>query len=452
MFNDLKDRKLRILLDSDSLKSDSAERLLHYNDNELFEFVSLGDSTRHTVAELDFEGERNTTGIVIDKSADRLRGYKSSARFGYDVSSIRAVAEKLDIKYGDLILVYILKTLVETGKNQKTILVTERRKLLNRLNWSRESFPSVPTHSIFSPDEALIFIDLHCKQQKKFLTAPNFYANRGLWYLYSLKTKLTEYQPAWSVVVFGGASIPEGENLMDSTASLADRITDMLTAIDEIGINYYTDVNNDTQDATIYHFNYWITLFTGVFDALAWISKYRYQIEFDQVKRIGLRTSRQNDFIKLLFGKNAKLKDFLSKNSSVINLMYDPRDLVIHRARLKGLRFDNRDENFFFNMVRIPQDFFKQIAALSKERGDVLGKWGHYKSYGEYFLEPYRFVRKATPVLIDFVNEYLKLLDFDEYAQNDPELKKKMEDGHRSNSHEDFLQDLDQFAGFRLGY
>ncbi|HWQ60658.1 MAG TPA: hypothetical protein VN420_05970 [Candidatus Fimivivens sp.] len=452
MFDEPRDKKLRVLLDSDSLKSNSAKRLLQYNDNDLFEFVSLGKSAKHTVAKLNFEGESSATGIVVDKSGDHFRGYKSNIWFGYNISDIQAVAQKLDIRYSDLILVYILKTLIETGKDQKTILITERRKLLNRLNWSNESFPGVPTHSIFSPDEAMIYVDLYCKRQKKFLTAPNFYANRGLWYLYSLKTKLTEYQPAWSVIVFGGASIPEGESLMDSTASLASRITDMLIAIDEIGINYYTDVNNDTQDATIYHFNYWTTLFTGVFDALAWISKYRYQIEFDQVERIGLRTRRHKDFTESLFEKNAKLKGYLSKNSSIINLMYDTRDLVIHRARLKGLRLDNRNENFNLNMVRIPESFFKQIAALSKEKGNVLGKWGHYKSHGEYFLESYRFVQKATPALIEFTNGYLKLLDFGEYANNDAKLKKKIEDSHSPKKHNDFSQDLDRFDKYRLGY
>ena len=452
MFDNPKDRKLRVLLDSDSFKSDSTKRLLQYTDNDLFEFVSLGNSTKHTVAELDFEGESSTTGIVIDKSGNYSHGYKSSVWLGYNISCIKAVARKLDIEYSDLILVFILITLIESKKDQKTILITERKKLLDRLNWSKESFPSFPTNSIFSPDEALIYIDLHCKQLKKYLTAPNCYVNRGLWYLYSLKTKLTEYQPVWSVVVFGGASIPKGDNLTDSTESLAGRFTDMLIAIDEIGINYYTDVNNDTQDAIIYHFNYWITLFTGVFDALAWISKYRYKIEFDQVGRIGLRTSPQKDFTKLLFEKNAKLKGFLSINSSVIELMYEPRNLVIHRERLKGLRFENRSENFDFNMVRIPEDFFDQIVELSKENGDVLREWGHYKSHGDFFLEPYRFVRKATPALIKFTNGYLKLLDFGEYANSDAKLKKKIEGSHDSRKHNDFSKDMEWFEKHRLGY
>ncbi len=452
MFYELKDKKLRVLLDSDSLKSESAKRLLQYNDNDLFEFVSLGNSEKHTVAELEFEGESSTTGIVIDKSGNHPFGYKSSVLFGYDISNIQAVAKILDIKYSDLIFIYILEALIGPATGQKTVLITERKKLLNRLNWNKPSFPSVPKNSIFSPEEALIYIDLHCKQLKKYIIAPNYYVNRGRWYRYSLKTKLTEYQLPWSVVVYGRTSIPYGENLMDSTESLADRFTDMLIAIDEIGINYYTGVNNDTQDAIIYHFNYWITLFTGVYDALAWISKYRYQIEFDRVWRIGLRTCRHTSFTELLFEKNAKLREFLSINSPIIELMYEPRNLVIHREQLKGLRFSNRSENFDFNMVRIPEKFFDQIVELSKENGDTLREWGHYKSHGEFFLEPYRFVQKATTALTEFANGFLKLLDFGEYANSDAKLKKEIEGSQDSRKHDDFAQNLEMFAEYRLGY
>jgi hypothetical protein len=189
----------------------------------------------------------------------------------------------------------------------------------------------------------------------------------------------------------------------------------MLISIDEIGMNYYSNVNNDTQNSIIYHFNYWITLFTGVLDSLAWISKCCYQIEFGDLGRIGLRKNRQKEFLTLLYKKNPKIKDFLSKNSDIINLMYSPRDLVIHRSRLKGIRFNNVDENFDFNMVCIPGDFFNQISSISKENGEKISTWGHFKLDDEYFLEPYSFVKKATPEIINFANEFLENLDFDEY-------------------------------------
>jgi hypothetical protein len=57
--------------------------------------------------------------------------------------------------------------------------------------------------------------------------------------------------------------------------SISSRLIDMLKAIDEIGANYYKGANNDTMEDTLYHLNYWITLYSGILDALAWISLYR---------------------------------------------------------------------------------------------------------------------------------------------------------------------------------
>ena len=103
-------------------------------------------------------------------------------------------------------------------------------------------------------------------------------------------------------------------------------------------------------------------------------------------------------------------------------------------------------------MVRIPEGFFEQIVELSKEKGDVLKEWGHYESHGDFFLEPYRFVRKATPALTEFANGFLKLLDFGEYVNSDAKLKKKIEGSHDSRKHDDFAENLERFAIFRLGY
>jgi len=445
------EKSLRILLDSDSLKSEGAKELTNYPDNDIFEFISLGYSEHHAMTQLFFNNKSEANRIVIDKS-DRASSYKETTLFGYKISNIKEVAKSIDIKYDDLILIYIFKTFLNVSNGKKIILVTERKKLLNRLYWKKSGFPELPAYSILKPDEAKIFIDLYCKSLNKYIVAPSCYVNKGLWYLYSLKTKVPNYQKIWSVIVFGGNSIPLGVDLEETINSLSDRITDMLVAIDEIGENHYSGVDNDIEDAIIYHFNYFITLFTGIFDSLAWISKYRYQIKFDMIEKIGLRTNKQKEFLKLVFTKNYKIKNFLSKNSSLINLMYSPRDLVIHRKRLKGLYINNVDNNYNLNAVRIPEDFFVQIVGLSKEKGKSLGKWGHFSLDDNYFLEPYRFVKKITPILFNFVDEYLDLLDFDEYVRTKPSLKKRLEENSASSSYKNFEKELNIFNKYRLGY
>lgn len=441
MSNNNKER-LMILLDSTTLKSDNAKRLLKYNDNQVFEFVSWGASTAHTEIKLFLDDTKKHNKTVIDKSSKD--GYYTDSLFISSRSRMERISKSLNINYEDLLPVFILEHLTRFRHNErKIILVTERKKILDRLNWKKGGFPNVPDHTILHPDEAAIFIDLYCKQQKKFLIAPNHYVSSGGWYLYSLKTKLTRYQGVWSIAVYGKKVIPEGKNIMEFAAALADRITDMLIAIDEIGINYYTNVNNDTQDIIIYHFNYWITLFTGVLDTLALISKYRYQIKFDNPMEVDLRKS---EFKKKLFSENQIFGDFFNKNSLIINLMHNPRNLVTHRERLKGLRLENSDENFCFNVVRIPAEFFIQIVRISKERGNAIEEWGCYKHYDDCFLEPYRFVQNATAVLIEFADEYLELLNFDKYKVSNPALKKNIVD------RDDFAQKLEDFKNFNLGY
>lgn len=70
--------------------------------------------------------------------------------------------------------------------------------------------------------------------------------------------------------------------------SISGRVKDMLKAIDEIGMNYYKGSNNDTMEDMLYHFNYWVTLYSGVLDALAWISLYRYSIAAPNKNKVAL--------------------------------------------------------------------------------------------------------------------------------------------------------------------
>jgi hypothetical protein len=91
--------------------------------------------------------------------------------------------------------------------------------------------------------------------------------NRGLWYWYSFRTK----------VPFFHVGVTINEPYLDAFSS---RFINILMSIDEIGIQYYSGVNNDTLDDTMYHFNYFITLISGIFDALALTTKDKYELTF----------------------------------------------------------------------------------------------------------------------------------------------------------------------------
>lgn len=445
-----KNRRLRILLDMPSLKSSEAMRLMAYDDNDLFEFIAIGKSPKDSELRIKKTPDGRISELVIDKTSSKIDPYQSHYGFFYLDRDMKALSKGLDIKLGDLMNLFFLSTLIV--KDQDTILVTERKKLLNRRWWDR-SFSGIPRYAVLSPREAGIFVDLFCKRHGKYMAAPHYFLGEWLWYWHSMKNKVKDYQLPWSVVVFATKTeIPNKRELMDMISALADRLVDMLTAVDEIGQQYYTGVNNNTQSKIIYHFNYWLTLYVGVLDNLALISQLRYQISFADVEKIGLSKSRNKGFLALVFQKNPRIDNFLTSSSNIINLTFDPRNVVIHRERLKPLVLDNRNEGFYLNMVRISEDFFNRIIALSKDKGHKLSSWGHYKSHNDYYLEPYRFVKETTLVLIDFVNEYLRLLNFKEYLKSHPRIENKIKESHKESTHQNYKKTKSLFEKLSLGY
>ena len=446
----LKNKKLRILLDTPSLKSSEAKRLMAYDDGDLFEFVSLGKNSKHSELEIKKTPDGRISELVIDKASSKTDPYQSHYGFFYLDRDMKGLSKGLDIKLDDLINLFFLSTLI--SNNQDTILVTERKKLLSRRWWDR-SFSGIPRFAVLSPREVSIFVDLYCKKQGEYMAAPHYFLGEWLWYWHSLKCKVKEYQLPWSVVVFATETeIPNKRELMDMISALADRLVDMLTAVDEIGQQYYTGVNNNTQSKIVYHFNYWLILYVGVLDNLALISQLRYQIPFADFEKIGLLKSKNEDFLSLVFQKNPKIDSFLTTNSNVISLTHDPRNIVIHRERLKSVLVDNRNEEFYLYMVRISEEFFSRIVALSKDNGKKLNKWGHHRSHDDYYLEPYRFVKETTQVLINFANEYLNLLNFKKYLKDHPKIAKKIKESHSKSTHKDYEKTQSLFEKFRLGY
>ena len=103
-------------------------------------------------------------------------------------------------------------------------------------------------------DEAKEIVDLFLKYHRKYHILNNFTCNKGYWYLLSFRSKIKHCH-------FGVATLN----------AFARRFIYLLMSLDEVGLQYYSGVNNDTMDNTLYHFNYFISLVTGVFDSFALI-------------------------------------------------------------------------------------------------------------------------------------------------------------------------------------
>lgn len=447
---EIKLKNLVLLLDSDSLKSSEAKRLLAYDDNEFFEFISIGKSEKHTELIIEKNSDGAISQLVIDKSESKVKQYEEYVGFGYLDSDIKGMAEYLNIRIEDLTKLFILEAL--KVKDDSILLVTENKKLLNRLLWRRQ-FSNIPEYDVVNPKNAGRLIDLHLKKIDKFIYAPHCYMGEWLWYWMSFKSKVGNYQLPWSIAVFSkDIEISYKKELAEILDGLSGRIVDILMAVDEISLEYNKQVNNNTQAKIIYHFNYWLTLYSGVLDNLALISQIRYQIPFVNQERIGLSSNKNKEFLKLLYARNPNIKSLLMKNSNLTRLVSNPRNVVIHRERLKGVTVDNRDENFYLNMVRISESFFERITLLSKEDGNKLSSWGHYKSHNDYFLEPNRFVSRASIELFKFVNDYLETLDFKSLLNKYPEIKKRILESEQKDTATNYQKTLEVFKKMSLGF
>jgi hypothetical protein len=446
-----KAQKLKVVLDIPTLTTQSSKTLMQYPDNDIFELIGIGSLNDRKTATLIFENKEPRS-IKIDFPQNP--NISTEYGFNYLRQDIEKLAKYLNTTYEQLLPGFMFSVMARFDE-AKVIFITENQILLGNKILNKFGFSDLQPHSILHPDEAIVFIDLFAKSNKTYFTSPHRYANKGLWYLYSMKSKMVNFQLPWSIVVYADTSFPNKQEFIDAIESLGDRITDMLIAVDKIGMCYYEGSNNDTLDTTIYHLNYWIALFTGVLDSLGWITKYRYQITYDEFTKQGIRKRLHKKFLNLVFPQNALLSDVLDKNDQIINLMYNPRDIVIHRDRLKGTRYQNKVESLSLNLVKISKIFFNNIVSLSKESGDILGEWGHLKLSGlphEYYLEPYRFVKKATEKLISFINEYLEQLNFTDYLTQYPNIKTSFDKSNKEKISLDFDRDIKIFEKYKLGF
>lgn len=408
---------LRVILDIPSLKNEHSVRILRYEDNDLFEFIAVGGSSRFTELKTDFVN--NVVWIEKEYYGKHRREEHS---FPYPEEMLTNLAAQQDVKLAEVKLFYIAVVLASrTNQDQKVIMVTERKKLFN---YKQYFHTKLPDFTIFSPEEARIFIDLFCKRHGKYFVKPHHLANRGLWYLYSMRSKLHQFQLAWSVNAYSKDPLDNGDKKSQMMGSISNRMKDMLKAIDEIGVNYYKGSNNDTMDDMLYHFNYWITLYSGILDALAWVSLYRYCIPAPNENKVALGSG---EVLTEIYKHNPKLKEVISKNRKIIDLVYEPRNLFIHREMLHGLSLKDYQASLELNMIDVEGDFLSHIRALQPVVQGGLNKAGLYEVQGRYLLEPYRFVKFATRVFIDFLNQYVSTLEYDQLLVGNQALKEKIE-------------------------
>lgn len=230
-----KAQKLKVVLDVPTLTTQSSKTLLQYPDNDIFELIGIGSLNDRKTATLIFENKKPRS-IKIDfpQNPDMLTEYG----FDYLCQDIERLAKYLNTTYEQLLPGFMFSVLARYDE-AKVIFITENQILLDNKILDKFGFSDLQPHSILHPDEAIVFIDLSAKSNKTYFTSPHGKANKGLWYLYSMKSKVFNFELTWAIVVYADTSFPNKQEFMDVIESLGDRITEMLIAVDEIGMCYY---------------------------------------------------------------------------------------------------------------------------------------------------------------------------------------------------------------------
>ncbi len=433
---------LEILVDSESYNillsenNKNAEKILNYSNSEYFNFIR--SPFRSNFEKLNIippftkihNDDGNVRNILIG-SSKQLFPYTMN----YIIESGRKITNKKALKgfeFNSLFLAFIHSSLNNRFDPKTQILTTDNKFLLkNRLEIESyvHSYLKNKNHfNIVNLDETEEIMNLFLKYRNVYYTHADpklqpYGINRGGWYWYSFRSKIPHYNV--------GALIDKPQ--LDAFATRFDYL---LRSIDEIGIQYYSEVNNDTLDDTLYYFNYFIALTSGIFDALALTSKDILEITFrnDYHQKITLNPGIGDEFLKSINRNNIDLWNHINKNLDFIRLIYDLREVIIHR--------EMPDKKPFTINGHVIHSIERDRSILNhfpkhKKNPSKIAKWGIYKHEfkNSIIINPFIFSKMALKTLIKFSDDYLKLLGFRNYVSKSKE----------ENPHGTFINTIESF-------
>jgi len=409
--------KLGILIDSKSFdnllsKGDDAnvETVLKYFRSDPFEFVRSPFDTTHDelekvsafVEKYDDKGNLSAIETVRNKSPYILF-------FRYQMQDIEEMGKFIHSEKEAIVLTYVQARL--NSPDGMNIFITDNKTLLKKRLWLEShvsGFPQGCHLNIVTIEGAKEIMDLFSKYQNKYYISGKYSCNEGQWYWLSFLSKV----PNFHVGHVGDPFL----------YAFSNRFIYLLMCVDKMGFQYYLGVNNDTLNNILYHFNYFISLMTGIFDSLAIITKEQYNLTFKgkhiPPAKISLNPRAGKDFLKALrdSNRNPNLRKHINNYVNFIKLIYQLREVIIHREMLQktALEFIGSDEKWKANFVKINPDIAKCIHLCNDgtQKYEPITQWGMYRSNTDNFLEPFQFAKSATKILITFSNEYLELSDF----------------------------------------
>ena len=439
-----KTERIRFLLDTVSLdtlaetESSTLERFLRYNNHDAFDFLRTPVESEYSLL-VDIES------FQIEKDTEESRQIVKWGSMNGNVHVARYIPEIYErwvsdidwneptVSVEDLELVDLFSELLQSRDEYIDILVTTNEPILKnrRLLEYRIRRHKEGRMYIMTPSEASELAGLLMRRNDDFIFympesgISSYEIDFTLWY-WTLPRVFVQHFSADEAGYLG---------------SMLDRFESLFIGIDKLGEQYYRGTGNHTDLMTRYHFNYGISLLTGICDVLALHTKEKYNIEILD-ENTNLRTGK-HPLLKELQEHNHEAWEYVHDNHAVIELLHTVRNDIIHQSgvikRGPGFTFLEHGETTEWRSQTLWMEeldktdrekfrkYYEQLDDIVEEY-DPVTKWGVVTEsddvpeiYGHTQIEPYRFLKQATKEIADFTDEYLRLLNHPNRVQDSPD-------------------------------
>jgi hypothetical protein len=111
------------------------------------------------------------------------------------------------------------------------------------------------------------------------------------------------------------------------------------------------------------------------------------------------------------------LKSHIDHFRNFINLIYELREISVHREGFKSIGY--KDSKIFTNFLEINERITQAIKRCGDKtnNGSRISSWGIFDSDSVFvLLEPYHFARMSGNTLGKFSDKYLELLGFSKFT------------------------------------
>ena len=435
---------LRVIIDTDTVDKERIKRLETYH---IPEYINIYHINNHDFKYY-IDALKNPDGLLslivhnlpdinIEKKVNPFISEEYALKYMKDFRIDRNVINIINI-FETLVHKYINSTLLITNLNFN-------RECLVKI---RHSYDHTP-YNFLDINEALDFINLLFKANEKYYITPQRTAIKFRWYENYIRFVMPFFFKAEVLIASAYYALNYGRFLKNHFFSLKDRLHDIIYSVDKLGIQMYNyDAELNKAAMINYYFCYWVILFMGIFDSLAWITNIKYNLRLEKNIDVGLV---KKIFKKKLSKKNAQLYKYIIDNRKLIDLMNDLRDTVTHRERPYTNPYINYNYKYSDWIIYIEDDLYNKIKQFTGNNRRKLEDWGIKQVNNNILLHPYHFARTTTFELFQYVEKFLSLLNIldltDKLNETD---KRKIESALNSEIPMQDKETLKEFCSFRL--